>query len=280
MRTLRVGMSGTDVTNWENFLVGINPYSGIVVDGVFDDDTLEETKLFQGTVGLVKDGVVGKNTMAQAMILGFDPMVDDDPSVVLASDQFGPNWPPSPSSKSLSSAEREKLFGRFGFKPSGLPNNPEAITITDGWDKKNIVSVALPGLAHLRVTKSSFHKALEPQVQKLFSEWEAAGLNSKILSWGGSWAPRFIRGSRTYLSNHAWGTAFDINAAQNGLGSRPALRNEKGSVRDLVEIAYGNGFYWGGWFASRKDGMHFEAYKILPLNHPTRKIPRTIPGFS
>lgn len=274
MRTLRVGMSGSDVTNWENFLVGLNPYSQIVVDGVFDEDTADETKSFQISVGLTGDGIVGKNTMAQAMAVGFDPMVDDSP------DSDGPNWPPPPSTGPLSSVEREKLFGRFGFKPSGLPNNPEAITITDGWDKKNIVSVVLPGLAHLRITKSSFHKALEPQVQKLFAEWEATGLNSKILSWGGSWAPRFIRGSRTYLSNHAWGTAFDINAAQNGLGSRPALRNEKGSVRDLVEIAYENGFYWGGWFASRKDGMHFEAYKILPLSHPIRRTLRTTPDFS
>jgi hypothetical protein len=65
------------------------------------------------------------------------------------------------------------------------------------------------------------------------------------------------------LSNHAWGTAFDINVQWNGLGITPAFRNEAGSVRDLVEIAYQNGFYWGGWFKSRQDGMHFEVYKIV-----------------
>jgi len=97
----------------------------------------------------------------------------------------------------------------------------------------------------------------------LFDDWQSANLTEKILSWGGSWVPRFVRGSRTSLSNHAWGTAFDINHQWNGLGIRPTLRDEKGSVRDLVEIAYQNGFYWGGWFKSRPDGMHFEAYKII-----------------
>jgi hypothetical protein len=47
------------------------------------------------------------------------------------------------------------------------------------------------------------------------------------------------------------------------LGKRPALVSEKGSVRELVPIANKYGFYWGGHFNSRPDGMHFEAAKIL-----------------
>jgi hypothetical protein len=64
------------------------------------------------------------------------------------------------------------------------------------------------------------------------------------------------------LSNHAFGSAFDINAGQNGLGRIPAAVGAYGSVRELVPIAHRFGFYWGGHF-SRADGMHFEVAKLL-----------------
>ena len=71
-----------------------------------------------------------------------------------------------------------------------------------------------------------------------------------------------MRGSRTTLSNYAWGTAFDINVPWNARGTVPALCGEKGSVRELVAIANEHGFYWGGHF-SRRDGMHFEVARVL-----------------
>ncbi|NRA35694.1 MAG: M15 family metallopeptidase, partial [Polyangiaceae bacterium] len=37
----------------------------------------------------------------------------------------------------------------------------------------------------------------------------------------------------------------------------------EGSVRELVTIAEEHGFYWGGFFSTRPDGMHFEAAKVL-----------------
>ena len=60
------------------------------------------------------------------------------------------------------------------------------------------------------------------------------------------------------MSNHAFGSAFDINAEQNTLGTRPPLVGQHGSVRQLVPIANKWGFYWGGHFGGRQDGMHFE----------------------
>jgi D-alanyl-D-alanine carboxypeptidase-like protein len=78
---------------------------------------------------------------------------------------------------------------------------------------------------------------------------------------GGSFAPRYVRGSRVTLSSHAWGAAFDVNYAWNRLGTVPALRGEKDSVRELVPIAHAYGFYWGGHF-SRCDGMHFEVARL------------------
>lgn len=47
------------------------------------------------------------------------------------------------------------------------------------------------------------------------------------------------------------------------LGAQPALSGQKGSVRDLVGIANEHGFYWGGHFRTRLDGMHFEVARLL-----------------
>ena len=178
----------------------------------------------------------------------------------------GPDWPKRPSVGSLSPADREKLFGKFSYIATPTMNNPEAITVTGSW-LSNIDQVKIPQLIGIPGAPQSgtvpFHAAASSQFVKLFCEWEKAGLLYLIMTWGGSWVPRFVRGSRTTLSNHAWGTAFDINVQWNQLGVQPALRGETGSVRELVEIAYDNGFYWGGWFARRPDGMHFEVYKII-----------------
>jgi hypothetical protein len=83
-----------------------------------------------------------------------------------------------------------------------------------------------------------------------------------ILTFDGSYVARFVRGSTSVLSNHSFGTAFDINVTWNRLGVVPALVGQKGSVRELVGIANDNGFYWGGHF-TRLDGMHFEIAKLL-----------------
>ena len=42
-----------------------------------------------------------------------------------------------------------------------------------------------------------FHRAAAEQLKGLWAEWEEANLLSRILSFDGSFAPRFIRGSRT-----------------------------------------------------------------------------------
>jgi hypothetical protein len=103
-----------------------------------------------------------------------------------------------------------------------------------------------------------FHKLAAAQLTGLWTDWDNAGLLNRILTFDGAFVARFIRGSTTTLSNHAFGTAFDINAAENPLGARPALVGQRGSTRELVSIANKWGFYWGGHFGSRPDGMHFE----------------------
>jgi len=261
IQVIRIGSSGDDVERWQTFLRGQSTASSVIVSGNFDVQTEIETKSFQSRKGLVADGVVGPKTVSAALQYGYPLM--DDPT---ASDD-GPNWPSKPQVNPLSVTDREKLFGRFSYVSSPTQSNPEAITITGDWIKNSLLNVNIPQLRGIPGAPKScnvtIHKFISQQFVDLFSAWESAGLTYLIMTWAGTWSPRFIRGSRTVLSNHAWATAFDINVQWNQLGVQPALKGATGSVRELVDIAYDHGFYWGGWFNKRPDGMHFEAYKIL-----------------
>src|SRR5690606_24730798 len=103
----------------------------------------------------------------------------------------------------LSARERERLFGSFRFEPAPTDSNPEGIRILDGWAERNIVRVYVPQLANgaargaiAGAPKSglvSWHREGARQLVELFAAWEHAGLMSLVLSWAGSWVPRFVR---------------------------------------------------------------------------------------
>lgn len=253
-------MHGKDVIDWQYFLRGENYYKQ-VVDGDFGEGTLKATKKFQRFAGLTADGVVGNQTYGMAFTLGFNNLKDDDTA------EYGPNWPPKPNFSSISKAKRVKVFGEIRFKPAGSSRNPEGIKIINNWTKDNLTKVYIPQLQGVTGAPKSgkvfWHKKGAEQLQGLFQAWEDAGLSNHVLGWAGSWAPRFIRGSRSVLSNHSWATAFDINVPWNGLRKQPALVGQKGSVRELVPIAHEWGFYWLGHAKNRPDGMHFEMAKLL-----------------
>ena len=257
MELLKLGSTGSDVKKWQYFLSGQKLFFG-VVDGIFGPVTFEATKAFQKKYNLHPDGIVGNYTVGQAMSLGFGVVVDEGTEITRDS------FPPKPSFKPLATnAERQQLFGTFKYVSDPLPKNPENIKITNGWDKENIVKVSIKQLIPIKGSDTVyFHKLGANQLVKLFNDWEEANLMHTVLTWEGSYVPRYVRGSKTVLSNHAFGTAFDINYMWNKLGAVPALVGQKGSVRKLVEIANNNGFYWGGHF-SRRDGMHFEIAKLM-----------------
>lgn len=82
------------------------------------------------------------------------------------------------------------------------------------------------------------------------------------LVWPGIWgyAERPIRGSSSTLSNHASGTAIDINAPQHPLGTDPRANFsalEIYAVQAILEYCEG-AVRWGGSYSGRKDGMHLE----------------------
>jgi hypothetical protein len=173
------------------------------------------------------------------------------------------NWPPRPDFPQLSTRSeiREKPLGHIAW----VRARGDFITITNGWDRGNIVDVFIPQLANIAGGaggKLKFHRVAAEQLKRLWAAWEAAGLLRLIKTFDGAWVPRTIRLKPTVLSNHAYGTAFDINARWNGLMRVAALVGQEGSVRELVPLANAHGFYWGGhWNYDGKgasDGMHFE----------------------
>lgn len=269
LKTIKRGSKGPLVELWQTFLLGDGSYRGHV-DGDFGPMTEDSTKSFQKANFLDEDGVVGNATWGEAMTLGLEVVLDTSTSL------GSPNWPPKPDDlKPTNMASRFEMFGKFDYKPAPTKSNPEGIKILGNWQKENLCRVTVPQLKGIYGAPGSgrvfWHKAARKQLLGLFKAWEDTGLIWLVQSWAGSWNPRFIRGSRTVLSNHAMATAFDLNVAWNGLGRRPALVNFPGSVRELVPLANEFGFYWGGHFGpaynngkGRADGMHFEVAKILP----------------
>lgn len=73
-----------------------------------------------------------------------------------------------------------------------------------------------------------------------------------------SYASRPIRGSTTTLSNHASGTAIDLNAPRHPLGKSGTFTPPQ--VRQIQRLlaATGGAIRWGGNYSGRKDEMHFE----------------------
>lgn len=76
---------------------------------------------------------------------------------------------------------------------------------------------------------------------------------------GHSW--REIRGQEGtgVLSNHASGTAIDINPDDHPLGAEGTIPPSK--REPLIAKAKSLGLYWGGLYRGRKDEMHFEWIK-------------------
>jgi len=179
----------------------------------------------------------------------------------------GPGPSPAPLRPLMGDEARFRVFGRFEYERAPVAGNPEAIRILGDWARRNIVAVRIPQLVGIpgapRDGTVALHRLVAAQALRLFAAWEAAGLLSRLRSWDGSFVPRLIRGGRT-LSCHAFGTAFDVNVAWNGLGRTPAAAGAAGSVRELVPLAREHGFFWGGDFQGRPDGMHFEVAEVRP----------------
>lgn len=135
------------------------------------------------------------------------------------------------------------------------------ISFADAWDEKNVVPVEISQLRGIPGAPPDgtirFYKDAAADLQAAFTELEKGQLLPLIKSWDGAYRARTVRTSFRLLSNHSWGTAFDINAESNPAGESPPPAKEKGSVAELVPIFAAHHFEWGGSY-QRPDGMHFQ----------------------
>lgn len=135
------------------------------------------------------------------------------------------------------------------------------IEIDPQWVKANIVTITLPGLNR----SVQVHRKAADNFIKAFTlikngtavvDGRTVSLLSLVKTMDGTWVPRHVNwNSSRGLSNHSWGTAIDINAANHFRYVNPATeRNDPNLI--LWEKAFQPaGFSWGNSYA---DSMHYE----------------------
>lgn len=265
------GDQGRDVGDVQRVLIRRGATS-LMINGKFDAMTHTALKTLQRDLGVEDDGVYGNDT--QTALLARHP----DVAYRLPKTQAlrAPTFPPKPTNLSSPSlANVQRMFGVFDFEPGPIKDGHRWIIIKGGWEAANIVSLPMPEMAGMSVAgklretvRFRVHKLIVNQTKALFAAWKAAGLMPWVLTYEGSFAARLKKGAVEYkpskLSNHAWGTAFDINAGHNPFNKPSMTSGQRGDVRELVALANQHGFYWGGHFGSLEDGMHFECAKIIP----------------
>lgn len=230
----------------------------IGVDGVFGPKTEEAVRSFQLRYNLIPKGVADLATF-RTMNANYNAQFNLKSYHEVAR-------PLNTLDYISNDAEKKRLFGSFTYRHVPVANNPERIIIDRAWVQDNITDVYIPQLVGVYGYHNKghikFHKKCVKQLKGLWQDIEDHGYLPYVKTYAGSWVPRLVRGSKTRLSNHAYGTAFDINATWNGLGREPAGFGKPGTVMDIVPLAEKWGFYWGG-FWNRPDGMHFEVSKII-----------------
>lgn len=97
---------------------------------------------------------------------------------------------------------------------------------------------------------------------KHFADWFDNNIENidrgQLDEWG--YAERPIRGSQT-TSNHASGTALDINATRHPMGHRGTFtKAQTQRIREQLK-RYEGCIRWGGDYSGRTDEMHFEINK-------------------
>ena len=138
------------------------------------------------------------------------------------------------------------------------PHIRENGTLDMAWEQDNLMNIEIPfpipvsGFPGKLATHIYGNKKLEKIFQKAFADVQAAGLQSKIKTYGGCFCFRQMRRGHK-LSTHSWGIAIDLNPETNRQGTDGDLD------RGIVNIFRANGFVWGGdWLGAAKDCMHLQ----------------------
>lgn len=271
-----------EVQRWQYFLRRQGIAQVGAIDADFGLNTETGTKFFQLAHGLSATGKVNESTLAKAESLGYTILPDD-----YYTKRAGPGFPKEPTGlSSPGNASRNADFTCFKFLQRPLSQRPdlEAIVqkgscdgaVTD-WVAEHIVNIDMPQLKFARgfTGRVRCHKRAAPVLRALFERWEQDDLLHLIISYEGCFVPRYKRNQApgtaghglkrsedvNALSNHSFGSAFDVNFVDNQLGHVPAFCGRRGSTRELVASANALGVFWGGHFG-KQDGMHFEISRL------------------
>lgn len=104
-----------------------------------------------------------------------------------------------------------------------------------------------------RVAPGDVHAVFDYLCRRFNAEVEPIIVSS---SWG--WAYRAIRGQSSGYSNHASGTAIDLNAPSHPLGKRGTFSAKQVAAIHAILRDLGGAVRWGGDYSGRPDEMHFE----------------------
>lgn len=104
-----------------------------------------------------------------------------------------------------------------------------------------------------RVLKGDAHTILDELCRRFHAEVEPI---IKAHSWG--WSYRPVRGYTTVWSEHAAGTAVDLNAPAHYMGKSGTFTKAQETAIRRILTDLGNVIVWGGVWTRRPDEMHFE----------------------
>ncbi len=141
-----------------------------------------------------------------------------------------------------------QAVGSFSYRA-----NPDGTVTPDpAWVAAKITTEEMPIIG--RVTGN---RVMLPQLRAALNEVVTLKLSSSIYHYDGCYVPRFIaRDPAKGLSFHTFGTAIDLNAADNYRGIAGKMD------RRVVTIFKKWGFAWGGdW--NYTDPMHFELASLV-----------------
>ncbi len=148
-------------------------------------------------------------------------------------------------------------YGQFHYRNT----SGGRIEIDPQWIKANIVTITLPGLNR----SVQVHRTAADNFIKAFTlikngtavvNGRTVSLLSLIKTMDGTWVPRHVNWNPSRgLSNHSWGTAIDINAANHFRYVNPSTEPTDPNLILWEKAFKPAGFSWGNSYA---DAMHYE----------------------
>lgn len=142
----------------------------------------------------------------------------------------------------------------LGRSQNGWPAHPDAAVV-------GLSTYAIP-LQSGRPLSLRLRREVAPALVAMIQWWDQ-NVEPVNPSDTGSFSYRPIRGYTT-LSNHASGTAVDINGSRHALGLRGTVSPSQAAA--IRAKAASLGLRWGGTYRTRADEMHVEVSTLPPAS--------------